>query len=307
LAEFNDPDYFFVDEEKAAVVFRANAGAASTIHSSYPRSELREMETGNAGEEAAWGTDDGIIHRMEITQAITHLPEVKPHVVAGQIHDAGDDLTMFRLEGTKLFVDLNGNDGPVLTEDYALGEKFTVAFIAGNGVVTYEYNGEPVRDENGDVFELEAGDVKGCYFKAGCYTQSNLEKGDEPEAYGEVIIYDLFVIHGDEIHTKRRGETAIGEPLPFGAVGLYKDLFMAELSNSLINLRYNLFERQEVVIKIFDGKGRLFRFKPLGVKTAGCHIETIPANSLPNGQYHILLSAGHRNRSVRFIATNPLR
>jgi poly(beta-D-mannuronate) lyase len=38
-------------------------------------------------------------------------------------------------------------------------------------------------------------DASGCYFKAGVYTQSNPEKGDEPTAYGEVIIYDLSVTH----------------------------------------------------------------------------------------------------------------
>ncbi len=33
---------------------------------------------------------------------------VKPHIVAGQIHDADDDVIVFRLEGKKLFIDHNG-------------------------------------------------------------------------------------------------------------------------------------------------------------------------------------------------------
>jgi hypothetical protein len=38
-------------------------------------------------------------------------------------------------------------------------------------------------------------EASGCYFKASAYTQSNTSKGDEPTAYGEVIIYDLSVTH----------------------------------------------------------------------------------------------------------------
>ena len=38
-------------------------------------------------------------------------------------------------------------------------------------------------------------DTTGCYFKAGCYTQSNESKGDKPESYGEVVIYKLVVEH----------------------------------------------------------------------------------------------------------------
>jgi poly(beta-D-mannuronate) lyase len=28
--------------------------------------------------------------------------------------------------------------------------------------------------------------ARGCYFKAGCYVQSNVAKGDAPEDFGEV-------------------------------------------------------------------------------------------------------------------------
>ncbi|MBL8993880.1 MAG: polysaccharide lyase family 7 protein, partial [Spirochaetia bacterium] len=36
---------------------------------------------------------------------------------------------------------------------------------------------------------------KGCYFKAGCYTQSNPSKGDDPNDYGRVVIRSLKVFH----------------------------------------------------------------------------------------------------------------
>jgi len=124
---------------------------------------------------------------MEIKQAITHLPVVKPHVVAGQVHDAGDDVIVFRLEGTKLFIDQNGVNGPVLTSNYQLGTVFTVKFVAHNGGVDCYYNGAFIY-----TYKVSA---SGCYFKAGCYTQSNTSKGDAPTAYGEVVISSLTITH----------------------------------------------------------------------------------------------------------------
>jgi poly(beta-D-mannuronate) lyase len=35
----------------------------------------------------------------------------------------------------------------------------------------------------------------GLYFKAGCYLQSNLEKGDKADAFGEIAIRKLYVTH----------------------------------------------------------------------------------------------------------------
>jgi len=185
LNGFLDPDYFHLNAARDGVVFKAHCGGATTSGSGYPRSELREM-TSNGSAQASWSTTSGI-HTMEITQAITHLPDVKRHVVAGQIHDANDDVIVFRLEGSKLFIDENGNDGPVLTTNYQLGDVFTVKFVARNGGVECHYNGQYVY--------TYAINTAGCYFKAGCYTQSNVSRGDAPTAYGEVVIYDLAVTH----------------------------------------------------------------------------------------------------------------
>jgi len=116
-----------------------------------------------------------------------HLPDVKPHVVAGQIHDANDDVIVFRLEGAKLFIDQNGVNGPVLTTRYHLGDVFKVKFVARNGGVECYYNGQY-------IYTYKISD-SGCYFKAGCYTQSNTSKGDAPTAYGQVVILGLSVTH----------------------------------------------------------------------------------------------------------------
>lgn len=183
LATFVLDPYFRLTDARDAVVFRAHAGGATTGGSSYPRSELREM---NGAENAAWSLDEGT-HVMTIRQAITHLPEVKPHVVAGQIHDAEDDVVMIRLEDTNLFVEGGAEDLGTLDPAYVLGTVFTIRVEASGGEIRIWY------DDGAPIVVTRSGD--GMYFKAGCYTQSNTERGDDPAAYGEVVIYDLTVEH----------------------------------------------------------------------------------------------------------------
>lgn len=139
-----------------------------------------------AGQRASWSNTGGL-HTMTIRQAITHLPDVKPHVVAGQIHDASDDVIMIRLERNHLFVEAGGDEIGVLDPAYVLGTPFTVQITARDGYIQVSYNGEL------KVHYNQSG--SGYYFKAGCYTQSNPSKGDAADAYGEVIIYSLQVSH----------------------------------------------------------------------------------------------------------------
>ncbi len=183
LAAFSLEPYFL--RVGNSVVFRANAGGATTSNSGYPRSELREM-TNNGRDPARWSNTQGV-HTMTIRQAITHLPDKKPHVVAGQIHDDSDDVIEIRLEGTRLFVESDGKDVGLLDANYVLGAVFTVQVIARDGHIYVHYNGEPKVD-----YDKKGSDY---YFKAGCYTQSNTKRGDDPNAYGEVIIYGLQVSH----------------------------------------------------------------------------------------------------------------
>jgi hypothetical protein len=190
LASFVDPTYFHLNDAKDGVVFRAHAGGATTDNSGYPRSELREM-IDQGTDEAAWSSSRGA-HRLFIDQAITHLPVEKPHIVVGQIHDDEDDVIVFRLEGSKLFIDLNGDDGPVLTEDYQLGDRFTVAFEVSDDHVDCYYDGAFIYSHP-QAFS-------GAYFKAGAYVQSSCQgdkqvEGESCEAYGEVVIYDVSVEH----------------------------------------------------------------------------------------------------------------
>jgi len=180
LREFIDTRYFFV--KNGGVVFRAPCGGATTKNSKYPRCELREMSA-DGKSRAAWDTRSPVIRTMTLKAAIMATPSVKRHVVCAQIHGGEDDLMMIRLEGKKLFIERNKIGDVMLDDSYRLGVPFTVKIQAGNGVVKVWHQGALKMD-----WKVAQ---KGCYFKAGCYTQSNPDKGDKPESYGEVIIYQL--------------------------------------------------------------------------------------------------------------------
>jgi poly(beta-D-mannuronate) lyase len=182
LASYADE---FFHRSGGGVAFTAPVTGATTSGSSYPRSELREMTDGGS-RNASWSSTSGR-HVMEITQMITQTPVAKPHVVAGQIHDAGDDVVMVRLEGRELFVEAGGDRVALLDGGYVVGTSFTVRIEAGDGNIRVAYNGAE------KVVHPFAGD--GLYFKAGVYTQSNATKGEPPGAAGQVIITALHVSH----------------------------------------------------------------------------------------------------------------
>jgi poly(beta-D-mannuronate) lyase len=134
---------------------------------------------------AAWKTTDPVLHTMEYTAAVTQLPVKKPHVVCGQIHDADAYLMLVRLEGKKLFLARNGAEDVLLDAAYPLGGRFTVKIESGSGRIKVWYNGAQKLDW--------AVAREGCYFKVGCYVQSNPARGDRPEAVAETVVYRLEV------------------------------------------------------------------------------------------------------------------
>ena len=187
LRTYASAPYFTVRGD--GVQFRAPVNGVTTSGSRYPRSELREMANGGMSM-ASWSTESGT-HTMVVEQAITAVPAVKKHVVAGQIHDGSDDVLTIRLEYPRLFVDHNGVDGPVLTGSYVLGTRFTVKIEAGDGQIKVYYNGS---ETPADTFPKSG---SSNYFKAGAYTQSNCtrEARCNTDNYGEVVIYRLEVTH----------------------------------------------------------------------------------------------------------------
>jgi len=68
-----------------------------------------------------------------------------------------------------------------------MGEFFSLIMVIEKGSVLYLHNQKQVMK-----WKTER---TGCFFKAGCVTLSNEEKGDGPDAYGEVEFQKLYVVH----------------------------------------------------------------------------------------------------------------
>lgn len=191
LNTFKISPWFIAAEDKSFVQFRAPVDGVTTSGSGYPRSELREM-TDSGKKNASWSSTSGT-HTMSIDQAITAVPKTKKHVVAGQIHDADDDVIVIRLEYPNLYVNVDGDNVKTIDSNYELGKRFTVKFEVKDGKTNIFYNGE-----SSPTYTLDKS-YSGAYFKAGAYTQSNCSReasGDCNESnYGEVRIYSLNVTH----------------------------------------------------------------------------------------------------------------
>ncbi|MFI9811729.1 chondroitinase-B domain-containing protein [Saccharothrix variisporea] len=196
LATYKVDPWFTSTSDCAAVQFRAAVNGVTTSGSNYPRSELREM---NGTAKASWSSTSGI-HTMVIDQAITALPNDKPHVVAGQIHDASDDVSVFRLEGSSLYItDGDTSHHKLVTDNYTLGTRFQAKFVVGGGQIKAYYNG---------VLQTTISkSFTGGYFKSGAYTQANCTYSApcSDTNYGEVKVYGLSVTHDN-------GEPGTGEP-----------------------------------------------------------------------------------------------
>jgi poly(beta-D-mannuronate) lyase len=180
LADYSDPSFRVV----SAVQFTAPVGGGVQNGSKYPRSELREMNPD--GTAAAWSTTQGR-HSMQLVQRITHLPTVKSELVAGQIHDAHEYVVLIRLSSTELSVEYDGESIGMLDDEYVLSTVFTLRIEASGGFIDVLYNGK-LKAHQADTRD-------GCYFKAGCYTQSNNSTGDAPGDFGRVEILELTVQH----------------------------------------------------------------------------------------------------------------
>ncbi len=191
LSTYSIDPWFIVMPEGNGVRFRAAVNAVTTGRSDYPRSELREM-TSNGIVKASWSSTSGT-NTMFLDQAITAVPKKKKHVVAGQIHDADDDLIVIRLEHPNLYVKVGTKNVYKLDSNYRLGKRFTVKFVVSDGQTKVYYN-----NGTNPVYTLSK-KYSDAYFKAGAYTQSNCSREGfllcNDNNYGEVIVYNVTVAH----------------------------------------------------------------------------------------------------------------
>ncbi|MDV7188024.1 polysaccharide lyase family 7 protein [Lutibacter sp. TH_r2] len=213
-------EYFYVNDTEDAIVFKTpiRSDNGTTPNSDNIRSELRErVQDGSV--DIYWTTEGS--HMVYVKQAITHLPINKSELVATQIHgnkdDGIDDAMVMRLEDSHLFLSFNGGvlrDDVTIKTNYTLGTIHEVIFLVVEGkhycyysedgnLLTAYNNGNAASyliKDNGNDYVMDI-DYNDSYFKVGNYTQSNAdEEGDDtddPNNYGEVLVYDFFVEHDD--------------------------------------------------------------------------------------------------------------
>jgi hypothetical protein len=254
LATYRVDPWFTTTTDCTGVRFRAAVNGVTTSGSGYPRSELRETD---GSKNASWSSTSGT-HTMVIKEAITHLPKEKNQVVAGQIHGSDDDLTVFRLEGTSLYL-TKGDDThyKLITGDYQLGTVFEAKFVVSGGAVKAYYNGE-----------LQATITQkftGAYFKAGAYTQADCDKSApcSDDNYGEVVIHGLTVTHENPVAAPAVAQgRAAATAWPGGAT-----VQTADDANVFgENLSGLSFESPDVLWAVKNGPGTLYRLVPEGPK-----------------------------------------
>ena len=188
--ELYDNKPWFWEDENGDQVFRApTSGGGTTPHTSYFRSENREMED-SGRRKAAWSSWEPRSFKAEL--AFTALPHVKQHAVGFQIHDAKDDVIMGRLEEKRLFIESPYVDDIVLTENYQLGTFFNIEIYPSKSGILIVYNG----------IEHMAANVTGSgwYYKYGCYCQAKAGQ----KWKGQTVPKDSFA------ETRFRGAVVLG-------------------------------------------------------------------------------------------------
>lgn len=191
LAQYADK-YFGLTTAGDGIVFRVWHGGVTTSGSPNPRSELRECNAD--GSLASWSCAKGR-HRMTVEGQVNRLTKVKPDCVLAQIHGRDDDVSVWRLEGSKLWItDGNNNHAYLVDAALKLGQRYSIGFdVVGDGktgTISYLYNGNVL------PFTLKNADVA-AYFKCGCYAQTNPTSapGESTSEWDETVIYSVAVTH----------------------------------------------------------------------------------------------------------------
>lgn len=188
LAVYSDSN-FKVSDDGLGAQLKCHYNAGHTASSQNSRCEWREMSS-DGSQLASWSTTSGR-HQMLATFKVDQLMVIRPITVVGQIHDAKNDLTVFRLEDNNLYL-TNGNSTHtyLITNDFRLGVKHSIGFDVSGGVVSYTYDNKPVPF-------TQSIKASGCYFKHGNYAQANSSTapGGKSSDYAQVVTYSLVVSH----------------------------------------------------------------------------------------------------------------
>jgi hypothetical protein len=188
--------YFFTDSTDGAMTFWDPENGVTTPDSSYPRSELREMNTD--GSEANWP-----VAGTNTLSATVEVPQVPDHVCVGQIH-LGTAIAAGLAASTKPLLELfyyasgeielaieNGPTGGQTLHAITtvpLGTKFSYTLqLTGAGTIALDIDGAT------STFTMPSSFTGyGMYFKAGDYDQT---AGTDATIGATVKFYALQVDH----------------------------------------------------------------------------------------------------------------
>lgn len=178
---------YFYDAADGAMVFIAHTDGATTSGSTYPRSELREM---NGDKRAAWNPSQG--GTMTATLKVDEVPSFKNgdpgRVVVGQIHGSDEELVRLYWENNTVYFindragpnnkeikfDLISADGK--TPDIAFGEKFSYKIDARGDTLRVEIHADgKIYTSTTSINSVWQSDS--LYFKAGVYLATNEDSG----------------------------------------------------------------------------------------------------------------------------------
>lgn len=181
LDTFSHSEWFRLNAAKTGIEMGAFYEGAHTPNSMNVRCELREMNASGT-DVATWSTTSGR-HVLDVETQVDRLDG--NHCVIAQIHGGDDDVTVWRLEGSTLWITAGDTaHGFQAMTDYQLGTRIRVGFDASGGKVRYFLNGQKV------PFELSAADSS-SYFKAGNYMQRKGAAGSKTF----VTLYKAVVTH----------------------------------------------------------------------------------------------------------------
>jgi hypothetical protein len=185
--------FFFTNKTDGSMSFWDPENGVTTPNSSFPRSELREMNTN--GTAAAWlppGT-----HTLTATVKATQIPD---HVAVGQIHlgqNSGStkpllELFYYKNGNVDLAIEqtpAGGNEVHHVVGNVPLGTKFNyVISLTNNNTIGINLNGTNHTFTMSSTFNGFT-----MYFKAGDYDQS---VGSSSTVGAKVQFYALSIHHG---------------------------------------------------------------------------------------------------------------
>ncbi|PKH07926.1 polysaccharide lyase family 7 protein [Moritella sp. Urea-trap-13] len=200
---FEDPDFFYTGMDGGMVFRTPLSGGASTVNSSYVRSELRELYhwiPGESTSEANWN-NEGVHVLTASLKVVDYWPD-DPQTVIGQIHAKDSTKALLKLQW----------DGPtkavraIINKDPSSGDPFSLAFdVVGLNEFNYQIsleentlnitvNGVTQSVNFGENGMSSVWDDHVYYFKAGNYVQADKEAG----GVFEVSFSSLLIAHGND-------------------------------------------------------------------------------------------------------------